>query len=84
MGAASTMELVRYFAEHRTKRDIIFNLNNAEEDFLWGAKAYYHLPKNQSNFRFANHPWAREVIGFVNLEGAGAGYPPVPSSNSNL
>jgi Zn-dependent M28 family amino/carboxypeptidase len=78
------MELVRYFAEHRTKRDIIFNLNNAEEDFLWGAKAYYHLPKNQSNFRFANHPWAREVIGFVNLEGAGAGYPPVPSSNSNL
>jgi Zn-dependent M28 family amino/carboxypeptidase len=42
MGAASTMELVRYFSEHRTKRDIIFNLNNAEEDFLWGAKAYYH------------------------------------------
>ena len=34
------MELVRYFAEHRTKRDIIVNLNNGEEDFLWGAKAY--------------------------------------------
>jgi hypothetical protein len=75
MGTASTMELVRYFAEHRTKRDIIFNLNNAEEDFLWGAKAYHHLQENQTNFRFANHPWAREVIAFVNLEGAGAGYP---------
>jgi Zn-dependent M28 family amino/carboxypeptidase len=40
MGTASSMELVRYFAEHRTKRDIIVNLNNGEEDFLWGAKAY--------------------------------------------
>lgn len=40
MGTASCMELVRYFAEHRTKRDIIVNLNNGEEDFLWGAKAY--------------------------------------------
>jgi Zn-dependent M28 family amino/carboxypeptidase len=40
MGAASVMELLRYFAEHRTKRDIIANLNNGEEDFLWGAKAY--------------------------------------------
>ena len=40
MGTASVMELVRYFAEHRTKRDIIVNLNNGEEDFLWGAKAY--------------------------------------------
>jgi Zn-dependent M28 family amino/carboxypeptidase len=44
MGTVSTMELVRYFAEHRTKRDIIFNLNNAEEDFLWGAKAYHNSP----------------------------------------
>jgi len=40
MGTVSTMELIRYFAAHRTKRDIIFNLNNGEEDFLWGAKAY--------------------------------------------
>ena len=40
MGTASCMELVRYFAEHRTKRDIIVNLNNGEEDFLWGSKAY--------------------------------------------
>lgn len=40
MGAVSAMELVRYFAQHRTKRDIIVNLNNGEEDFLWGAKAY--------------------------------------------
>jgi Zn-dependent M28 family amino/carboxypeptidase len=40
MGAVSVMELVRYFAQHRTKRDIIVNLNNGEEDFLWGAKAY--------------------------------------------
>jgi Zn-dependent M28 family amino/carboxypeptidase len=34
------MEMVRYFAKHRAKRDIIVNLNNGEEDFLWGAKAY--------------------------------------------
>jgi Zn-dependent M28 family amino/carboxypeptidase len=40
MGTATAMELVRYFAGHRTKRDIIVNLNNGEEDFLWGAKAY--------------------------------------------
>jgi Zn-dependent M28 family amino/carboxypeptidase len=46
MGTVSCMELVRYFAEHRTKRDIIVNLNNGEEDFLWGAKAYYSVLSN--------------------------------------
>src|SRR5277367_3507072 len=73
MGTASSMELVRYSAEHRTKRDIIVNLNNGEEDFLWGAKAYTlnRIPTNSRSF--VNHPWSREVIAFVNLEGAGAG-----------
>ena len=73
MGAASTMELVRYFAEHRTKRDIIVNLNNGEEDFLWGAKAYTYLDHSRLTISFVNHPWSQEVIAFVNLEGAGAG-----------
>jgi Zn-dependent M28 family amino/carboxypeptidase len=40
MGTVSAMELVRYFAKHRPKRDVIVNLNDGEEDFLWGAKAY--------------------------------------------
>jgi Zn-dependent M28 family amino/carboxypeptidase len=67
------MELVRYFAEHRTKRDIIVNINNGEEDFLWGAKAYQPKPREADIRSFANHPWSRDVIAFVNLEGAGAG-----------
>ena len=62
-GVAVTLALIRYFAEHRPPRDIIFNINNGEEDFLWGAEA------------FKVHPWAAKVGAFVNLEGAGSGGP---------
>lgn len=45
MGVATLMQLVEYFAEKRTKRTAVFNINNGEEDGLSGAHAYvYCLP----------------------------------------
>lgn len=39
MGVATLLQLVQYFAENKPKRDVIFNINNAEEDGLYGAHA---------------------------------------------
>ncbi|EEB07884.1 aminopeptidase [Schizosaccharomyces japonicus yFS275] len=61
MGVASALELARYYAEHKPERDLIINFNNAEEDYLYGARA------------FTEHEWSKNVTAFLNLEGAGAG-----------
>lgn len=39
MGVATLLQLIEYFAKHRTKRTAIFNINNGEEDWLNGAHA---------------------------------------------
>jgi Zn-dependent M28 family amino/carboxypeptidase len=39
MGVATLLQLLDYFAQNTPKRDIIFNINNAEEDGLLGARA---------------------------------------------
>ncbi|EPX73515.1 aminopeptidase [Schizosaccharomyces octosporus yFS286] len=61
MGVAATLELCRYYAKHQPERDLIVNFNNAEEDYLYGARA------------FAAHELSKNVTAFVNLEGAGSG-----------
>ncbi|KIO31881.1 hypothetical protein M407DRAFT_19145 [Tulasnella calospora MUT 4182] len=65
MGAATTLSLIDYFAKNQPRRNIIFNLNNGEEDWLNGAHA------------FLEHPWASLVSVFLNLEGAGNGGRPL-------
>lgn len=40
MGVVTLLQLVQYFAEHRSMRTAIFNINNGEEDGLHGAHAY--------------------------------------------
>lgn len=73
MGVATLLNLVDYFAKNRPKRDIIFNINNGEEDWLNGAHA------------FLEHPWAKLPTVFLNLEGAGnAGYVPPMAWNLDL
>jgi Zn-dependent M28 family amino/carboxypeptidase len=39
MGVATLLQLVQHFVTNRPKRDVIFNINNAEEDGLLGALA---------------------------------------------
>lgn len=63
VGVVSVLQLLSYFTEpenwpHRT---VILLLNNGEEDFLNGAKA------------FMRHPISQVAHTFLNLEGAGAG-----------
>ena len=40
MGVATLLALVDYFAKNQPKRDLVFNINNGEEDWLNGAHAY--------------------------------------------
>jgi hypothetical protein len=63
VGVATVLQLLSYFTEskHWPKRTVILLLNNGEEDFLNGAKA------------FMRHPVSQIPHTFVNLEGAGAG-----------
>ena len=61
MGVATLLNLVDYYAKHRPERDVVFNINNGEEDWLNGAHAYLE------------HPWAQIPTVFLNLEGAGNG-----------
>ena len=39
MGVATTLQLVQYFSQHQPKRTVVFNINNGEEDGLYGALA---------------------------------------------
>jgi hypothetical protein len=63
VGCVTVLQLIDYFTTpgRQPKKGIVALLNNGEEDFLWGARA----------FRY--HPMHSFVHTFVNLEGAGAG-----------
>jgi hypothetical protein len=63
VGVVTVLQLLSYFTEpkHWPRRTIILLLNNGEEDFLNGARA------------FMRHPISQIPHTFVNLEGAGAG-----------
>jgi hypothetical protein len=62
-GVVSVLQLLSYFTqpENWPKRTVVLLLNNGEEDFLNGAKA------------FMRHPISQLPHTFLNLEGAGAG-----------
>ncbi|PVH94026.1 putative zinc metalloprotease [Periconia macrospinosa] len=63
VGVVSVLQLLSYFTEERNwpKKTVVLLLNNGEEDFLNGAKA------------FMRHPISQLPRTFLNLEGAGAG-----------
>lgn len=63
VGVVSVLQLLSYFTEPQNwpKRTVVLLLNNGEEDFLNGAKA------------FMRHPISQLPHTFLNLEGAGAG-----------
>ncbi|KAL1878061.1 hypothetical protein VTK73DRAFT_8196 [Phialemonium thermophilum] len=63
MGVVSVLQVIKHFTTpgHRPKRGIVALLNNGEEDFLYGARA------------FGQSPLLPFVHTFLNLEGAGAG-----------
>lgn len=63
VGVVTILQLLSYFTEAKTwpKRTVILLLNNGEEDYLNGAKA------------FMRHNISQVAHTFVNLEGAGAG-----------
>ncbi len=63
MAVTVVMALIERYCNHSLPSNLVFNINNAEEDGLFGAHA------------FVEHPRAAEVKSFVNLEGAGAGGP---------
>lgn len=65
MGVVTLLSMVKYFAEHRPSRTVVFNINNGEEDGLNGA----HV--------FIEHPWVNATDTFLNLEGAAAGGRPL-------
>jgi hypothetical protein len=63
VGVVTVLQLLSYFTESNNwpKRTVVLLLNNGEEDFLNGAKAFMRNPISQVPHTF------------VNLEGAGAG-----------
>lgn len=63
VGVITVLQLLSHFTKqgNQPKRGILALLNNAEEDGLYGAKA------------FTQHPLAHFPHTFLNLEGAGAG-----------
>ena len=63
VGVVTILQLVKHFTTdgQQPKRGIVALLNNGEEDFLNGARA------------FTQHPMSRFAHTFVNLDGAGAG-----------
>lgn len=63
VGVVSVLQLLKYFTSpgHEPRKGLILLLNNGEEDFLNGARA------------FSQHPLSRYTHTFLNLEGAGAG-----------
>lgn len=63
VGVVTLLQLLSYFTEPKNwpRRTVILLLNNGEEDFLNGARA------------FMRHPISQLPHTFLNLEGAGAG-----------
>ncbi|KAJ5894045.1 Peptidase M28 [Penicillium taxi] len=63
VGVVTCLQLLRYFTTpgNAPKRGLVILLNNGEEDYLNGARAY------------SQHPMSVFAHTFVNLEGAGAG-----------
>lgn len=63
VGVVTILQLIKYFTTkgNTPKHGLVLLLNNGEEDFLNGARA------------FGQHPLSRLVYSFLNLEGAGAG-----------
>lgn len=63
VGVVSILQIISYFTTegHKPKKGIVALLNNGEEDFLNGARA------------FSQHPMSKLPRTFLNLEGAGAG-----------
>lgn len=63
VGVISILQLIRYFTTsgNKPRVGLVLLLNNGEEDFLNGARA------------FGQHPMSKFVNTFLNLEGAGAG-----------
>ncbi|KAH6868118.1 endoplasmic reticulum metallopeptidase 1 [Alternaria rosae] len=63
VGVVTILQLLSYFTESKNwpKRTVVLLLNNGEEDYLNGAKAFMRNPVSQVPHTF------------VNLEGAGAG-----------
>ncbi|PSS00741.1 hypothetical protein BD289DRAFT_382440 [Coniella lustricola] len=63
MGVVTVLQLIKHFTTpgNRPKHGVVALLNNGEEDFLYGARA------------FGNSPLMPFVHTFLNLEGAGAG-----------
>lgn len=63
VGVVSVLQLLSYFTEPENwpRRTIVLLLNNGEEDYLNGARA------------FMRHPISQLPRTFLNLEGAGAG-----------
>ncbi|EEP77199.1 conserved hypothetical protein [Uncinocarpus reesii 1704] len=63
MGVVSVLQLIKYFTSpgHRPRKGLVLLLNNGEEDYLNGARA------------FSQHPLSKFTHTFLNLEGAGAG-----------
>ncbi|GJJ06344.1 hypothetical protein Clacol_000535 [Clathrus columnatus] len=65
MGVVTLLQLITYFSKNTPSRTVVFNINNGEEDGLYGSHA------------FLSHPWSKEIGFFLNLEGAGAGGVPI-------
>ncbi|KAK9453127.1 hypothetical protein V1511DRAFT_490034 [Dipodascopsis uninucleata] len=63
VGIVTMLSMVEYYAlaNDPPLRTIIFNFNNAEENGLYGAEAFFY------------HPWSELPSTFYNLEGTGAG-----------
>ncbi|KAL8651256.1 MAG: hypothetical protein Q9210_003363 [Variospora velana] len=63
VGVVTILQIIKHFTTegHKPKRGIVALLNNGEEDFLNGARA------------FSQHPVSKFPRTFLNLEGAGAG-----------
>jgi hypothetical protein len=61
IGIAVMLEMIRTLLLNKPlKHDVMFNFNNGEEMYLYGAIA------------FVRHPWFKHVKGFINLEGTGS------------
>ncbi|KAI4188176.1 MAG: hypothetical protein L6R41_002301 [Letrouitia leprolyta] len=63
VGVVSVLQIIKHFTTEgkKPKKGIVALLNNGEEDYLNGARA------------FSQHPMAKFPRTFLNLEGAGAG-----------